>query len=100
MKAWKLLGLAGLAGVAATGAVVARDERRRRAVAPEEVRARLHARHAEVSAPDPSAPDPSTRHPSPLPGQHPTPPAPAPPAVSQDGWSGAWATMRRALRRR
>ena len=41
---WKLLGLAGLAGVAATGAVVARDERRRRAYTPEEVRARLHER--------------------------------------------------------
>ncbi len=40
----KLLGLAGLAGVAATGAVLARDERQRRAYTPDDVRARLHAR--------------------------------------------------------
>jgi hypothetical protein len=39
--------LAGLAGVAATGAVIARDERRRRAYTPDEVRERLHARLAE-----------------------------------------------------
>lgn len=49
-KAWKLLGLAGLAGVAATGAIVARDERRRREVAPNDVRERLRARHAEAVA--------------------------------------------------
>lgn len=40
----KLLGLAGLAGVAATGVVLARDERQRRAYTPDDVRARLHAR--------------------------------------------------------
>ncbi|WP_091247258.1 hypothetical protein [Klenkia soli] len=40
----KLLGVAGLAGVAATGAVLARDERQRRAYTPDDVRARLHAR--------------------------------------------------------
>ncbi len=45
---WKWLGLAGLAGVAATGAVVARDERRRRAATPEDVRARLHERQQEL----------------------------------------------------
>ena len=43
---WKWLGLAGLAGVAATGVVAARDERRRRAYTPDEIRARLHARVA------------------------------------------------------
>lgn len=43
-KWWKLLGLAGLAGVAATGVVVARGERRRRAYTPDEVRTRLHER--------------------------------------------------------
>jgi hypothetical protein len=48
---WKILGLAGLAGVAATGAVIARSERRRRAYTPEQIRDRLHARAAE-SAPD------------------------------------------------
>ncbi len=45
MKArWKLLGLAGVAGVAATGVVIARAQRQRRALEPEDVRARLHAR--------------------------------------------------------
>jgi hypothetical protein len=43
---WKLLGVAGLAGVAASGAVVARAERRRRAYTPDEVRARLQERAA------------------------------------------------------
>ena len=41
---WKWLGLAGLAGVAATGVVAARDERRRHAYTPDEIRARLHER--------------------------------------------------------
>ena len=45
---WKWLGLAGLAGVAATGVVVARAERRRAAYTPDQVRARLHARHAQI----------------------------------------------------
>lgn len=40
-----MLGLAGVVGVAATGAVVARAERRRQAYTPDEVRDRLHARH-------------------------------------------------------
>ena len=48
MRLWKLLGLAGLAGVAATGAVLARNERQRRAYTPEDVRARLHERHATL----------------------------------------------------
>jgi len=47
MRWWKVLGLAGVVGVAATGAAVARAERRRRAYTPEEVRDRLHARHQE-----------------------------------------------------
>ncbi|WP_020541242.1 hypothetical protein [Nonomuraea coxensis] len=41
---WKVLGLAGIMGVAATGVVVARAERRRRAYTPEEIRARLKER--------------------------------------------------------
>ena len=45
---WKLLGLAGLAGVAATGAVVARKRRARQEYTPDELRARLHRRLAEV----------------------------------------------------
>jgi hypothetical protein len=51
-----MLGLAGLAGVAATGAVLARDERQRRAYSPDDVRARLQERHAELDAPAPEAP--------------------------------------------
>jgi hypothetical protein len=46
----KLLGLAGLAGVAATGAVLARNERQRRAYSPDDVRARLRERHAGLEA--------------------------------------------------
>ena len=59
MRAWKLLGLAGLAGVAATGAVLARGERQRRAYTPDDVRERLHARLAEATErPEPAAPVP------------------------------------------
>lgn len=47
MRWWKLLGLAGVVGVAASGAAVARAERRRRAYTPDEVRDRLLARHGE-----------------------------------------------------
>ena len=53
MKLWRLLGvagLAGLAGVAAGGAVLARNERQRRAYSPDDVRARLHERHASLDA--------------------------------------------------
>ncbi len=50
MRLWKLLGLAGLAGVAAGGAVLARNERQRRAYSPDDVRARLHERHARLEA--------------------------------------------------
>ena len=54
MRPWKLLGLAGLAGVAATGAVLARNERQRRAHTPDEIRARLRERHAALAdVPDP-----------------------------------------------
>ena len=48
MRWWKIAGLAGLAGVAATGIVVARSERQRRAYTPEQIRERLHARVAEA----------------------------------------------------
>jgi hypothetical protein len=44
VKLWKWLGLAGLAGVAATGAVIARDQRQRSQMTPDDVRARLHER--------------------------------------------------------
>jgi hypothetical protein len=44
MRMWKALGLAAFAGVAATGVVIARAERRRRAYTPDEIRDRLHDR--------------------------------------------------------
>ena len=55
MRWWKVAGLAGLAGVAATGVVVARAERRRRAYTPDEIRERLHQRAAEAHT-GPAAP--------------------------------------------
>ena len=45
---WKLLGLAGVVGVAAGGVLVARDQRRRRAYTPNEIRDRLQQRLAEA----------------------------------------------------
>ncbi|MCA0146819.1 hypothetical protein [Blastococcus sp. LR1] len=57
MRLWKLFGLAGLAGVAAGGAVLARNERQRRAYTPDDVRSRLHERHAALAAtPEPAPP--------------------------------------------
>ncbi|HEX5086947.1 MAG TPA: hypothetical protein VFV89_04005 [Nocardioides sp.] len=50
MKLWKWLGVAGLAGVAATGVVVARDQRHRTQMTPDDVRARLHERLDEGTA--------------------------------------------------
>jgi hypothetical protein len=52
MRWWKVVGLAGLAGVAATGVVVARAERKRRAYTPDEVRERLHQRVSEDAGSD------------------------------------------------
>jgi hypothetical protein len=57
MRWLKMLGLAAFAGVAATGVVVIRDQRRRNAYTPDEVRGRLHARIADTSAPGQAAPD-------------------------------------------
>ena len=50
MKLWKALGLAGLAGVAATGAIIARDQRQRAQLSPEEIRERLRQRVAETES--------------------------------------------------
>jgi len=47
MRWLKVLGLATFAGVAATGVVIVRDQRRRRAYTPDEIRERLHARLAD-----------------------------------------------------
>jgi hypothetical protein len=54
MRWWKVLGLAAFAGVAATGVVIARDQRRRRAYTPQEIRDQLQARLAQI----PEAPPP------------------------------------------
>ena len=48
MRWLRVLGLAAFAGVAATGVVVIRDQRRRQAYTPDQVRERLHARLAET----------------------------------------------------
>jgi hypothetical protein len=59
VRLWKLLGVAGLAGVAATGAVLVRNERQRRAYTPDDVRERLHERAAAlVEQPEPALPTP------------------------------------------
>jgi hypothetical protein len=60
VRLWKLLGLAGLAGVAATGVVVARSERQRRAYTPDDVRSRLHERHAALQEQPEATPPPVT----------------------------------------
>jgi len=49
---WKWVGLAGVAGVVAGGALFARDQRRRNAYTPEDIRARLHKRVAEAGSAD------------------------------------------------
>jgi hypothetical protein len=51
MRCLKMLGLAAFAGVAATGVVIIRDQCRRSAYTPEEVRDQLHARLAETHRP-------------------------------------------------
>jgi len=50
VKLWKVLGIAGVAGVAATGAIIARGQRQRAQVTPEEVRAKLHERLGQDGA--------------------------------------------------
>jgi hypothetical protein len=48
MRWWKVLGLAGFAGVTATGVVIVRAERSRRAATPEEIRGQLRDRLAQA----------------------------------------------------
>ena len=47
---WKWIGLAGAVGVAAGGVLVVRDQRRRNAYTPDQIRSRLHQRLAEAEA--------------------------------------------------
>ena len=47
-RVWKIVGLAGVVGVVATGALVAKGERERRAYTPDEVRDRLQQRLREA----------------------------------------------------
>ena len=54
-RTWKLLGVAGVAGVTATGVVVARRRRAHVEYDPDELRAKLHDRLAQV--PRPPAPE-------------------------------------------
>jgi hypothetical protein len=51
VKLWRVLGVAGLAGVAATGAIIARDQRKRAQLTPEQVRDRLRQRLDEIPEP-------------------------------------------------
>jgi len=50
MRWYKWLGVAGAVGGVATGVVIARGERRRRAYTPDEIRSRLHDRLAQAQA--------------------------------------------------
>jgi hypothetical protein len=50
MRWWKVAGLAAFVAVAATGVVIVRAERRRRAYGPDEVRTRQREGHAEAVA--------------------------------------------------
>jgi hypothetical protein len=52
---WKLVGLAGVAGVTATGVIIARDQRQRAELTPEEIRARLQQRLADAEAETPES---------------------------------------------
>jgi hypothetical protein len=60
MKLWKALGLAGLAGVATTGVIIARNQRARSQLTPEQVRERLHQRLDEARATEPRSGQAST----------------------------------------
>ena len=50
MRLAKVIGIAAFLGVAATGAVIVRAERKRRAYTPEEIKDRLRARLAEAGS--------------------------------------------------
>ena len=50
-RVWKIVGLASVVGVVATGALVAKGERERRAYTPDEVRDRLQERLRRLDDP-------------------------------------------------
>jgi hypothetical protein len=50
MRLAKVIGIAAFVGVAATGVVIVRAERKRRAYTPEEIKDRLRARLAEAGS--------------------------------------------------
>lgn len=63
LSLWKLLGIAGVTGVAATGVAIARDQRKRAQLTPDEVRDRLHQRMEDSRTDEQSTSDPgSDRH--------------------------------------
>lgn len=69
MNVWRVLGIAGVAGVTATGVIIARDQRQRAQLTPDEVRTRLHERleSLETVAGSPalsSSPSPATSGPA------------------------------------
>jgi hypothetical protein len=55
MRAWKILGLAGVAGVAAGSVAIAREQRKRKAYSPDEIRSRLRERVDGTQASPPEA---------------------------------------------
>ena len=60
MKLWKVLGVAGLAGVAATGVIIAREQRQRAQLTPDEIRLRLHERLEEAGDDAATTPPPTS----------------------------------------
>ena len=102
----KILGLAAFAGVAATGVVIARSERTRRAYTPDEIREQLHARLAaageagpgDATGPGPGLP-PATRHPARVDGSAERAAGPAAAAAAAGRrLSGWWHGLRRPPR--
>ena len=63
MKLWKALGLAGLAGVATTGAIIARHQRQRAQLTPDQIRERLHQR-VDAAQADPAQAGPTEAGPA------------------------------------
>jgi hypothetical protein len=94
---WKILGLAGVAGVAATGVVIARSERARRAYTPDEIREQLQARLAaagdagpgDATDPSPGLP-PAARHPARVDGSAQRAAGPAAAAAAVVRWLSGW----------